>query len=122
MTLIEYSQFSQFIFFFLAGIIASLILITCHQIISNIFRNRIVYIILDIAIILLFTCYYIYLVNVVTFGEIRFYTIIAFLLGIALELVSFRKLFGVLLKKVYTIFRNLGNKLKDKKFIKFISK
>ena len=122
MTLIEHSQFFQFIFFFFAGIVASLILITCHQIISNIFRNRIVFIILDITIMLIFTCYYIYLVNVVTLGEIRFYTIIAFLLGIALELVSFRKLFGVLLKKVYTIFRNLGNKLKNKRFIKFISK
>lgn len=122
MTIIEFSQFSQFIFFLLAGILASLILVTSHQLLGFIFNRKYIFLVLDIIVLLLFTAYYIYLVNIVFYGEIRIYSLLAFILGITIELITFRKLFGFLLKRGYNIFRNLKEKFKDNRFFKFISK
>lgn len=121
MTIIEYSQFSLFIFFCLAGFLLSIPL----SIISNFLKikfNKYVFVLFDILSTLSISSVFLFVSNILCYGELRLFTFLALTLGIILEKISTQKLFGFFIKRIYNIFVRINSKFKNTNFFKFISK
>ena len=86
---------------------------------SNVFNNKkLINFILDLifsigAIFLLITC-----LNVVNYGEFRFYLLISFIIGYFLERISIGFLVDFILKKLYNLTIKIVNKLSKTKIFK----
>lgn len=100
----------------LAGILKDII-----SFIQTLFNNKkLINFILDLifsigAIFLLITC-----LNVVNYGEFRFYLLISFIIGYVLERISIGFLVDFILKKLYNLTIKIVNKLSKTKFFKRI--
>ena len=71
-------------------------------------RNKLIFKIpIDFAFTLLLTITFIGLINRINMGEFRLFLLIAYLLGIILELLTLGKLFAKGYKKVYTCLVNI---------------
>ncbi len=113
-TLLQANIFLSIMYF---GIICGL----CYEI-FNLFKikNYVLNIIKDFVFMLVFSCIFILSVNIFCFGEFRFYTILAFLVGFFVERKTIGKFVALFLKLVYNIYVKAVAKLKSSKILKFL--
>lgn len=114
-------QMRDFTILLLAGLIVSIVfsLITSPQFIKSKIALKIP---IDFIFILIFAIVFIYLVNYINMGEFRLFLLIAYLIGIALDILIIDKLFAKGYKWVYNRLVILYKNIKESKFGKVIFK
>ena len=105
-------QMRDFAILFLAGLAVSVVfsLLTSSQFIRNKIAIKIP---MDFIFMLIFAFVFIYLVNYINMGEFRLFLLIAYLIGIAFDLLIMDKLFAKGHKWVYNRLVILYKKIKE---------
>lgn len=83
-------------------------------------KNKVVQNILDFVLVLIFSFLFVICINIINFGEFRFYLLIVFIVGFIIERMSLGFLVDFVLEKVYNFFVKLIKILAKTKFIKRI--
>lgn len=78
-------------------------------------KNKILITIFDLLFMIVFTSLFIVCLNLVNYGEFRFYLLIGYILGFIFVKKSIMFLVDFLVKKIYTGVSNLTKKIKIKK-------
>lgn len=101
----------------ISGLILEIKILTC-----KIFNSKLLNILLDFVIGIIFGFLFIKSVNMFNYGEFRIYLLIAYCIGIIIEHKTLGNLVEKLLVNIYTLFAKLINKLKSKKVFSKIFK
>lgn len=112
-------QAKIFLSIFYFGIISGLFYEFFHLIKSKIY---IINFVVDFLSMLVFGAVFITSVHIFCYGEFRFYTILAFLVGFFVERKSIGKFLALFLNMFYNISVKFFNKLKTFKIIKYLVK
>ena len=86
------------------------------------FKNNVVIFVQDLVFMLIFSVLYIISVHFFCFGELRFYTILAFIVGFLIERKSIGKIVALFLNMLYNICVKCLTKLKQTKIYRALSK
>lgn len=122
MNLINSGQLLLFLKFFIIGLFPAFLL-GIFNFFSLFFKHKKTYfIIFDIIFCLFFTSLFLLAVNILNYGEIRSYLLIAYVLGCVLERKTIGKLFAKLHILIYNTINIASKKFKQSKMFKFLSK
>lgn len=86
------------------------------------FKKYILCVLQDLFFMLIFSVIYIICVHILCFGEFRFYTIFAFIVGFLIERKSIGKIVALFLNMIYNICVKFLTKLKQTKLYRALSK
>lgn len=95
------SEYLLFLIFFLLGIVVGVIIGLFNHIVMFLKNNRVIRFILDFILPILSGFAFLYLANKYNMGEIRWFFVLAVVIGIYFERKTIGKLFAHIFSKVY---------------------
>ena len=110
MNLINLNQIQLFFIFLISGFLLFIPLSILYKIIKFKQKTFILFLLDLCSTIYIFSCL-IYLSNKFTLGEVRFFTILGYFVGILLETKTVGNLLGIFIKKIYNLCRVVYCKL-----------